>query len=144
MPKKKRYILKIIFGIIFIIFAIIGWKGYQVYSSLSNLIPSGAEFLGLFDKPVVREEYYSPDSTMKLGVYRFLVPGDGAFEISDTYISVIDTSMEYPREGNIFSVEDSIPNMEWISRDSILIQLDRPFIKKMNGITIFSYPELYE
>jgi len=142
MPKKKRYLLKIILGIVFILFAIIGWKGYQVYSSLSNLIPSGDQFVGLFDKPVIKEEYYSPDSTMKLGVYRFLVPGDGAFEISDTYISVVDTSMEYPREGNIFSVKDSVPEIGWISKDSIFVQIDQKYVKEINGVTVFSKTEL--
>jgi len=142
MPKKKRYLLKIILGIVFILFAIIGWKGYQVYSSLSNLIPSGDQFVGLFDKPVIKEEYYSPDSTMKLGVYRFLVPGDGAFEISDTYISVVDTSMEYPREGNIFSVKDSVPEIGWISKDSIFVQIVQKYVKEINGVTVFSKTEL--
>ncbi|GAB5407639.1 MAG: hypothetical protein BalsKO_00040 [Balneolaceae bacterium] len=118
--------------------SIIGWKGYKAYSSLRALIPSGDQVAKIFDEPIINEEHYSPDSTMKLGVYRFIVPGEGGFKITDRFISLVDTSMEYPKKGNIITMKDSIPEIKWESMDSILIELEYPFSKKINGITVVS------
>lgn len=143
----KKNILKIA-AVAVLAFAIyFGWNTYQKYSKvgelIANLVRAGEAIgEGLTSSPIVTQELYSADSTIKVGVYRFLIAGDGAFEASSYQVSLIDTSIVYPKSGNILTDVESRPVVQWVSTDSILVKEDSSldqnydFVKKLMDITI--------
>ena len=143
----KKNILKIIAVALIAVIIYFGWNTYQKYSKFGELVKDLAtmgESISekLTNSPIVSQELYSADSTLKVGVYRFLVPGDGSFEASPYQASLIDTSTTYPKSGNIFSDVETRPVAKWISADSILVKADSMLtedydsIKRLQGIIV--------
>lgn len=136
----KKNILKIIIAAIAVICVYYGWKIVSFGNSIKNFGHSLSEQLTTM--PIVKQEIYSLDSLQKIGVYRFLQAGEGSFEASPFEVSLIDTSMDYPRAGNILTGKEMEPLVVWISIDSVLIKSDSTLqngsytVKKLNKTTV--------
>ena len=136
----KKTVLKIIIAVIAVIFIYFGWKVFSFGNSLKNFGQSVSK--KLTSMPIVKQEIYSPDSLQKIGVYRFLQAGEGSFVASPFEVSLIDTSMDYPRSGNILTGKKTEPQVKWLSIDSVLIKSDSTLqgepnsVKKLNKTTI--------
>jgi len=136
----KKNILKVVAVIIVVAFVYFGWKIYNFSNSIKNFGESLNETLTTM--PIVKQEIYSPDSLQKIGAYRFLITGSGSFEVSPFEVSLIDSSMEYPKAGNILSGIENEPVIQWFSPDSILIYPDTTMVydsntfKELKNITI--------
>ena len=68
------------------------------------------------------KEYYSPDSTKKIGFYNY---DSGALGYTAIQMSVIDSSQTYPLTGNILMINRIPPTVDWSSQDSVFVIIDK-------------------
>ena len=136
----KKNILTVIAFVLLLIFSYLGYKYYTFTSALKNFGKSFSE--QLTSLPAVKMEAFAPDSSQKIGVYRFLVAGNDAYKATDYEVSLINSDMEYPKTGNILSGEVAQPIAKWLSADSVLVQSNTTSLvgtrttMQLNGIVI--------
>jgi hypothetical protein len=118
----KKKIILIVCGVVLVILVYYGWKIYSFGNTVKNFGESFVE--SLTSQPLVKQEIYSPDSLLKLGVYRFIIPGDNGFEATKYMVSLIDTSLTFPKSGNILNEVEFEPRISWIKIDTAQVTLD--------------------
>jgi len=118
---KKKYIYKLIAkvigGLILItLVALIGWIAFLFY-----VFNSWRDEIWSEKNRIIVNEYFSPDSSKKIGLYKY---DSGALGYTAIQMSILYTDGAYPIGGNILQINRIPPEVNWVTDDSVVVILD--------------------
>jgi hypothetical protein len=99
----------------------LGWFGIAIYQIGKgwNIIN---ESTWQIENQILLNEFFSPDSTKKIGLYKYY---SGALGYTAIQMSVTDPPESYPLTGNILMINRIPPVIEWKTLDSVFVLIDK-------------------
>jgi len=100
---------------------ILGWFGIAIYQ-----MGKGWDIINestwQLENQVLLNEYFSPDSIKKIGLYIY---DSGALGYTAIQMSVANSSESYPLTGNTLMINRIPPTIEWKNLDSVYVLIDK-------------------
>lgn len=118
MNDKVKKFLIIIVALIPVLF--LAWFGIVLY----QLDEAEAMNLEIWEveNQILLNEFYSPDSTKRIGFYNY---DSGALGYTAIQMSIVDSSQSYPLTGNILMINRIPPSITWETGDSVFVVIDK-------------------
>ena len=119
MNDRAKKILLII--IVSVPILILGWFGIAI-----NQIGKAFDDMNIdiweIENQIFLGEFFSPDSTKKIGLYKY---DSGALGYTAIQMSIADSYETYPLTGNILMINRIPPVIEWKTLDSVFVLIDK-------------------